>query len=142
MTERRGKLRRRTLHDGRLATDHVSTLDCVVRNRSKRGARLLCRAAPSIGTVSLEIKALPGFRKKARIVWRRLEDCGVEFISLKRLWIHRASHGSRLAATRRSPGRLDALSRIVSFDDFPVARGPMLRDFAAIPHLELPATAG
>src|SRR5271166_4953526 len=33
----------------------------------------------------------------------------------------------RLAATRRSPDRLDALSRIVSFDDFPVARRLMLR---------------
>jgi len=80
MCERRGEIRRRTLLDGRLAIDHLSTLDCVVRNRSERGARLLCRIAPSIGAVSLEINALPAFRKNARIVWRRLEDCGVEFV--------------------------------------------------------------
>jgi hypothetical protein len=37
------------------------------------------------------------------------------------------SHSARrLAATRRSPGRLDALSRIVWFDDFPIARRLML----------------
>src|SRR5271157_425302 len=34
--------------------------------------------------------------------------------------------GRRLAAARRTPGRLDALSRIVSFDDVPVARRLML----------------
>ena len=34
--------------------------------------------------------------------------------------------GGRLAAARRSPDRLDALSRIVSFDDVPVARRRMM----------------
>ena len=80
MSERRGQIRRRTLYDGRLAIDHLSTLDCVVRDMSARGARLLCRSAPSIEIVSLEIKAVPGFKRNARIVWRRLEDCGVEFV--------------------------------------------------------------
>ena len=38
------------------------------------------------------------------------------------------SHSARRPApTRRSPDRLDALSRIVSFDDFPVALRLMLR---------------
>jgi hypothetical protein len=34
--------------------------------------------------------------------------------------------GGRLAAARRAPDRLDALSRIVSFDDVPVARRRMM----------------
>ena len=34
--------------------------------------------------------------------------------------------GGRLSAPRRSPDRLDALSRIVSFDDVPVARRRMM----------------
>ncbi len=45
-----------------------------------RGGRLLCRINRSIEIVSLEIKAVPGFRRNARIVLRRLEDCGVEFV--------------------------------------------------------------
>jgi PilZ domain len=80
MLERRSEMRRRTLLDGRLAINRLSTLDCVVRNMSAQGARLLCRIAPSVEIVRLEIKAVPGFKQTARVVWRRLEDCGVEFV--------------------------------------------------------------
>jgi hypothetical protein len=80
MSERRSERRRRTLFDGRLAINHLSTFDCVVRNMSARGARLVCRITPPIEFVRLEIRAVPGFKRKARVVWRRLEDCGVEFL--------------------------------------------------------------
>ena len=80
MLERRSEMRRRRLLDGRLATSHLSTLDCVVGNMSAQGARLLCRIGPSVGIVRLEIRAVPGFKQTARVVWRRLEDCGAEFV--------------------------------------------------------------
>src|SRR5271166_5987814 len=38
----------------------------------------------------------------------------------------RSHSGGRLAAARRPPDRLDALSRIVSFDDVPVAGRRMM----------------
>ena len=80
MVERRSEIRLRTLLPGRLAIDRLRTLDCVVRNMSGRGARLLCRAAFPDDTVTLEINSAAGRKRKARIVWRRLEDCGVEFV--------------------------------------------------------------
>ena len=79
MCERRAEFRRRTLFSGRLAANRLTTLDCVVRDMSSRGARLLCRTTGFGDVVSLEIKPADGFKKDARIVWRRLEDCGVEF---------------------------------------------------------------
>jgi PilZ domain-containing protein len=80
MSERRTELRRRTLLAGRLAANHLTTLDCVVRDLSPHGARLACMTTGLGDEVSLEIKAIDGFRKDARIVWRRLEDCGVQFV--------------------------------------------------------------
>ena len=80
MVKRRSEERRRTLLPGRLAVDHLRTLDCVVRDMSERGAWLLCRAAFPNDLVMLEINPAAGFKRKARMVWRRLEDCGVEFV--------------------------------------------------------------
>ena len=80
MVERRSEVRRRTLLPGRLAIDRLRTLDCLVRNTSERGALLLCRADFLKDLVTLEIITGAGFKRKARIVWRRLEDCGVEFV--------------------------------------------------------------
>ena len=81
VNERRGEVRRRTLFGGRLAADRLTTRDCVVRDMSTRGARLLCRTTGLRDAVTLEIAAAKGFRRDARIVWRRFEDCGVEFQS-------------------------------------------------------------
>jgi hypothetical protein len=80
MCERRAERRRRTLLSGRLAENRLTTLDCVVRDLSPHGARLKCRTAGLGDRVSLEIKSADGFKKDARIVWRRLEECGVEFV--------------------------------------------------------------
>jgi PilZ domain len=79
MDERRAEPRRRTLFAGRVGVDNLSTFDCVVRNMSSSGARLECRLAASVDAVSLEMTAAPGFRRNGRIVWRRLEDLGVQF---------------------------------------------------------------
>jgi hypothetical protein len=81
MSERRSEVRRRTLFAGRLAANHLMTRDCVVRDMSSRGARLLCRTTGLCDEVALEIRTADGFKKGARIVWRRLKDCGVEFAS-------------------------------------------------------------
>ena len=52
---------------------------------------------------------------------------GLILVGGERRWRTILSHsGGRLAAARRLPDRLDALSRIVSFDDFPVARRRMM----------------
>ena len=80
MSERRAANRRRTLLSGRLEATPSTTRDCIVRDMSERGARLLCRTSGIGDNVTLNLKAAGHFKKKARIVWRRLEDCGVEFI--------------------------------------------------------------
>jgi hypothetical protein len=80
MTERRNELRRRTLLSGRLAARRLVTRDCLVRDLSPTGARLRCRTTGLDDFVTLTIPGLRGFAKDARIVWRRLEDCGVRFL--------------------------------------------------------------
>jgi PilZ domain len=80
MSERRVEERRRVLLSGRLVVGPSSTFDCIVRDRTEHGARLICRAPGIDVEVTLELKAAKSFRKRARIAWRRLEDCGVEFV--------------------------------------------------------------
>lgn len=80
MSERRTEARQRTLLQGRLAANHLTTRDCLVRDLSPRGARLKCRTTGLDDVVTLEIPSIDGFRKDAKIVWRRLEDCGVQFV--------------------------------------------------------------
>ena len=81
MSEHRAEVRRRTLLAGRLAANRLTTRDCVVRDMSSRGARLLCRTTGLGDAVTLQITSADGTEKDARIVWRRLEDCGIEFSS-------------------------------------------------------------
>ena len=83
MSERRTEARQRTLLQGRLAANHLTTRDCLVRDLSPTGARLKCRTTGLDDVVTLEIPAIDGFRKDAKIVWRRLEDCGVQFVETK-----------------------------------------------------------
>jgi hypothetical protein len=83
MSERRTESRRRTLLGGRLAADRLTTRDCLVRDLTVQGARLKCRTTGLGDDVTLEIPSIDGFRRDARIVWRRLEDCGVVFVRMK-----------------------------------------------------------
>jgi len=81
MSQRRPETRRRTLLSGRLIFNRLSTLDCIVRDLSPTGARLVCKTTGLGDSATLEIKSADGVQKKnARIVWRRPEDCGVEFV--------------------------------------------------------------
>src|SRR5271165_3143143 len=79
MSDRRAEARRRTLLSGRLVVAPSSTLDCIVRDMSELGARLLCGTAGISDDVTLQLKAASSFKRQARIAWRRIEDCGVEF---------------------------------------------------------------
>ena len=72
MSDRRAEARRRTLQSGATC-------------RSFEHARLHCpgheRAwgtAP-LPDVTLQLKAASSFKRQARIAWRRIEHCGVEF---------------------------------------------------------------
>jgi PilZ domain len=80
VSERRTELRRRALLTGRLAANKLTTLDCLVRDLGPHGARLKCRTAGLGDDVTLEIPSIDGFKKEAKIVWRRLDDCGVRFV--------------------------------------------------------------
>ena len=73
-------MRRRTLLSGRLSAESSGAKDCIVIDMSERGARLLCRTVGMDGDVVLQLKSAQGFRRRARIAWRRVDDCGVEFI--------------------------------------------------------------
>ena len=76
----------KTLLAGRLAVAPSSTLDSFrARDRSERGARLMCRTGGIDDDVTLELKAAGCFQEALAIAWRRLEDCGVEFIALNRI---------------------------------------------------------
>jgi hypothetical protein len=103
MCERRTEARRRTLLSGRLSAAPsdapAGTLDCVVLDLSEHGARLLCRSAGLDGDVVLQLKASRSFKRRARIAWRRVEDCGVEFIGAEQ----EASAEARLLAGRVPP---------------------------------------
>jgi hypothetical protein len=80
MSERRCTVRNRTLFEGRIIIDGVATFNCFVRDLSSSGARLVCWAFPYKGAISLEIKAIPGFKRDAKVVWRELDYCGVKFV--------------------------------------------------------------
>ena len=83
MSERRADTRRRTLLSGRLcaeSTDAPGAFDCIVLDMSEGGARLICRSLGIDGEVVLHLKAARGFKRRGRIAWRRVEDCGVQFI--------------------------------------------------------------
>ncbi len=84
MGERRAGTRRRTLLSGQLSPESAGApegaRDCVVLDMSECGARLLCRSVGIDGNVVLQLKAARGFKRRARIAWRRAEDCGVEFV--------------------------------------------------------------
>ena len=83
MCERRADTRRRTLLSGRLCAESTNApraLDCIVLDMSESGARLICRSLGVDGELVLHLKAARSFKRRARIAWRRVEDCGVQFI--------------------------------------------------------------
>ncbi|HET9716659.1 MAG TPA: PilZ domain-containing protein [Pseudolabrys sp.] len=82
MSERRKALRSRSLLGGMIAFNRrSSTMDCQVRNISADGAKLsFCNTA----TVPDRFEVTIGQRERsyeARIIWRRPEEAGVQFLA-------------------------------------------------------------
>jgi hypothetical protein len=77
--ERRITPRQRTLKGARIVTnDGYSTLDCVVRNLSKAGAKL--KVASSVGIPDAFDLVFDDGRKFAcSVTWRKAEELGVTF---------------------------------------------------------------
>lgn len=80
-TERRDDHRRRSLLGATIRiTSELSTTECIVRDISPRGARLvLSDAVPLPEMFDLRIKARAEDRR-VRIVWRRGDALGVTFV--------------------------------------------------------------
>jgi hypothetical protein len=113
MRERREIHRGRTYLGGRLAfNNQYCTIDCLVRNMSRNGAKLVFE-----GTVLLPGEfelMLPqkGESRRARVVWRQQDEAGVTFLQpageggvvsigtarrIKRLEVDRAALQTRVA---------------------------------------------
>lgn len=81
MTERRQAYRRRALMGGRIRFRvQTATLDCLVRNLSDGGARLVLDNAmwlPEQFDLDIRHRDL---RVGARVIWRRLREAGIAFM--------------------------------------------------------------
>jgi hypothetical protein len=81
MQERRQAVRDRTFFGGEIAFNRrASTMGCLVRNYSSRGAMLtFTRAAaiPDKFDITIERKARS---LRARLVWRHMDEAGIEFL--------------------------------------------------------------
>jgi hypothetical protein len=78
-TERRAEARHRTLKGGLIAFNGGrSTIDCKVRNLSPIGARLDVAAVMGIPD-TFEL-AFGGQIVACRVIWRKLQELGVEFV--------------------------------------------------------------
>lgn len=78
-SERRRVARRRVVKSGRIIFNRGrSTVDCIVRNLSSRGARL--EVASVVGIPDAFFLSVPDAGTQAcRVVWRRLKELGVAF---------------------------------------------------------------
>jgi PilZ domain len=82
MQERRNVHRGRTYLRGRVAfNNRCSTIDCLVRNLSQNGAKLVFSHPATIpGEFDLMIQQ-KGNSRRARIVWRQEVEAGVAFLA-------------------------------------------------------------
>ncbi len=81
MTERRRMPRGRTYLGTQIAFNRrSSTLDCLMRNRSEAGGRIVFSGpTPLPGEFDLTIHR-EGLSRRARVVWRQESAAGVEFL--------------------------------------------------------------
>lgn len=81
MIEKRKNMRNRTYLGGCIQFNHdLSTMDCLIRNLSNEGAKLIYTNSVTVpGEFDLQITA-KGYSRRARVVWRRKDEAGVEFI--------------------------------------------------------------
>lgn len=82
MSDRRKTLRNRTRLGGVIAFNHRScTLDCLVRDMSADGAKIIIESTVSLpGEFDIMIKH-KGDSRRARMIWRDLTQVGIVFVS-------------------------------------------------------------
>lgn len=82
MQERRSSTRVRSFLGGKIVFNNPnSTIDCLVRNVSSTGARVLLSDTVTIpDEFDLHI-ARKGQSYRARLAWRKVDEFGVEFIA-------------------------------------------------------------
>lgn len=81
MQERRTGRRDRTYLGGQVAyNDRQSTLDCLVRNVSQNGAKIVFAHTALIPSVVDVLIPKKGGSRRARIVWRDDKQAGVAFL--------------------------------------------------------------
>jgi hypothetical protein len=81
MQDRRKTTRRRTYFGGQIAFNRQSSLmDCLVRNISAEGARLVFTQTATVPQ-EFDLSMLQNARTfRAKVIWRRAEEAGVLFL--------------------------------------------------------------
>jgi hypothetical protein len=80
-SERRKELRHRTLKAGLIAFNRAGTIECRVRNLSPIGACLEVAGQVGIPEEFLLLVEHDRLKKNCRVIWRRPNQLGVEFLS-------------------------------------------------------------
>jgi PilZ domain len=82
MQERRKIQRGRTYLGSRVAfNNRCSTIDCLVRNMSQDGAKIVFSSPLTIPSEFDLMIHQKGHSRRARVVWRREMEAGVEFLA-------------------------------------------------------------
>jgi len=82
MTERRRSTRRRCLLSCRLEfNNRNSTMDCIMRDKSDGGARLVLDYSQTVPAEFHFISSDHGQRRRARIAWRDETRVGIELLA-------------------------------------------------------------
>lgn len=82
MSEGRSEPRQRTLKGGKIVIDSTSIYDCLIREMSGRGARLIVESALLIPQ-EFELRYGTGSERRqrgCRIVWREADRMGIVFV--------------------------------------------------------------
>ncbi len=80
--EKRGVLRRRTFLRGRIEfNNRYSTMDCVVRDITEKGARLVVKGDDVLPAIIELVLPLKSRSHRAEIIWRKGFECGVQFLA-------------------------------------------------------------
>jgi PilZ domain len=114
-TEKRKSARLKSFLRGFVRTiDNGSTIDCLVRDISKTGAKLKFRCKPSI-TDALELH-IPATRQvfRSKVVWNEDSEVGISFDSIVDVDIPSAHDGDLVARAARLEQEIAALKRALS----------------------------
>ena len=80
-TERRAVRRVRVLKDGRVVlNDSNSVVTCTIRDVSDAGAKLLCKDQAAVPTQCSLLFLTEAQIRDIKVIWRRDDQIGVEFI--------------------------------------------------------------